>query len=184
MKFIPLVVITCFLAISAGGINVYAVPQGADNNIAKEQLRKNAQLQRALDRELAPVKSLQDFYKTELLSSRGMVAFKKLRPQEQADFISGLVFTSQGLASYNYRVVEDSLSVSEAYDLLGLFGVQYTIKHLKGLKVKNAVDLLIQQREMTVSACCDENEESHKGYRCESPGTCGMSQTHICTDNC
>lgn len=142
------------------------------------------QLQRALARELAPVKTLQDFYRVQGEKNKGLDAFRKLRSQAQAEFISSLVFSDKGLASYNFKVIEDSLSVTEAYELLSLFGVQDTIRHLKGLKVKTTADLLIQRKHMTPLSCCEESEENEKGYRCSSPGTCSMSQTQICTDNC
>jgi len=172
----------CLMA-NAKASDIPSAGKDQDSSL-KAQVREEKQIRRMIAREIAPVKSLQDFYRQQAHQSRGIDAFGKLTPKSRAEFIAGLVFGERGLASFNFKVIEDELSFSEAYDLLGLFGVQYTIKHMKGLKVRSNADLLVKEGTIRPMACCDENESGEKGYRCESRGTCALSQTHICTDNC
>lgn len=172
-----------FMTASALFISAIGVNAAENSKVdAKSLLKEQQQLERALERERAPVKTLQDFYRLQGTSEKGVLAFNKLPSHAKSEFISSLTFTENGLGSYNYRIVEDHLTVTEAHDLLSLFGVQYTVRSLKGLKVKTNADLLLRQKSVGTLACCDEGDRPD--YACIGVGTCQSRGGHICTDRC
>lgn len=116
-----------------------------------------------------------------------MDSLDKLSAGARSQFVNELMFTKAGLASFNYQVLEDSLTYSEAYKLLALFGVQHTVGLMRGLKVQTATDGLIRHHYAQPQNCCEEGNEGgtdHIKYRCIGPGTCEISPAHICTSNC
>lgn len=151
------------------------------------QLKSNSFENRRIAKELAPVKSLQDFHYAQANRAPGMESLDKLSAGSRSQFVNELMFTKAGLASFNYQVLEDSLTYSEAYKLLALFGVQHTVGLMRGLKVQTTTDGLIRNHYAQPQNCCEEGNEGgsdHIKYRCIDRGTCEISPSHICTSNC
>lgn len=115
-----------------------------------------AEIQKEIAAELAPVKSQADLRQHLQQNARGAIMLRKLSPASYRIFIDSLVFNEKGLASFNYGVLEDELSVSEAYEVLSMFGMQHTVHHLPGLKAKTKTDLLIRQMLASINENAQE----------------------------
>jgi hypothetical protein len=138
---------------------------------------------RALALELAPVKSLADFHTQIQQINPGASAFRKLSAADQAAFANSLTFNARGVTSFNYKVLEDSLTVHDAYQFLSLFGVQHVVKTLRGLRVESASDLRIRKAEISPLEGLEESGDRHN-YWCSSNATCSPRGNDICTGNC
>ncbi len=128
--------------VAASGSAKGEPPTDAELRVASAKAEHD---QRELDRALAPVKSLSDFYKHMQQDNAAAAAFRKLDASSQAVFVNSLTFNEKGLTGFNYKVVEDFLTLSEAYHLLGCFGVQRVVRGLKGIKVESRADVEIKQ---------------------------------------
>lgn len=191
-----------FLLSSAGAVLASELPMSPGTSSQDSGVH-----QRALDEARAPIKSqadLQKYLSTEQASS----PLNKLTSESKNRFLSSLVFSDKGLASYNYEELQDQLTASQIYDILGLFGAQATTSLIKGAAVENNVDRLIMQPgivkpsavigppcETGIETACDgthtgggggDGDGDHEGYRCTSPNshTCTISNMEICTHNC
>ncbi|HEY4079938.1 MAG TPA: hypothetical protein VGM81_04510 [Burkholderiaceae bacterium] len=183
------------IAISAAlAVNAQAAQPGQDTeraiSEAHQQMQTKVLLERRIAGALAPVKTLATFYAHLNDGSSGMSAFARLPSASQSVFIANLTFNEKGLTGFNYRVLEDSLSVEEAYSLLSMFGVQHTVGLMRGLRAVSANDLLILQsvsrlqNQGAVSPTYIRDLSDHQDYQCISRGTCESSGGRICTDNC
>lgn len=152
------------------------------------QLKSNSSENRRIAREFAAVKSLQDFHFAQSNRTPGIETLDRLPALAKNQFINDLMFTDRGLASFNYQVLEDELTYSEAYRLLSLFGVQHTVGLMKGLKVRTEVDASVKRHFGAPQNCCEEGGESgggdYRDYRCIDRATCQISPSMICTSNC
>lgn len=156
---------------------------GAIEANKKAELRAHTQIQKEVARELAPVKSQADLYQQLQQNTRGMSALRKMSPTSYRLFIDSLVFNERGLASFDYKSVEDELSVSEAYDLLSMFGVQHTVRYFPGLKIKTKADLLVRQMVTPLGEGLDEGQDHHD-FSCTGRANCEYKQRNICMSSC
>jgi hypothetical protein len=74
--------------------------------------------------EIAPVKSKKDLLKV----MNGPSALDLLSEQGRQLFVESLVFTKKSLASYNYQVLTDELNEQQIFQVLSLFGAQYSLR--------------------------------------------------------
>ena len=93
-----------------------------------------------IDAATAPIRS-QDDLRNHLAAMPSSPIYK-LTPHSRAIFLSSLVFTNRGLASYSY-VSLAGISVSDAYQILMLFGAQGTIGDVPNLESISPLDKAI-----------------------------------------
>jgi hypothetical protein len=104
-----------------------------------------------------------------------------LSPRARRHFIASLRFGPQGLASFSTADLENELSVSEAYRLLALFGMQATVAVIPGLAVKTPEDVGLDtwRREAV------QPDFAIYGAMCNSGGHgCVVNFRSICWDPC
>jgi hypothetical protein len=181
-KLLPMAFASILFGLLAANTLAVAAQATPDQKAAVKQ---KMQAQRLLAKELAPVKSLADFHRHIQSSGRAAAAFAKLPPAMQQDFIANLRFGEKGVSSLRLGILEDALSVTEAYDILALFGYQHAIAKMPGLKVKTQTDLLARQTVSPMGAGLDDQDEGFlEGYYCAGRGTCTKSTRDACTENC
>lgn len=113
--------------------------------------------------EIAPVKSRKELLKV----MNGPSALDLLSEQGRQLFIESLVFKKKGLASYNYQVLTDELNEQQIYQVLSLFGAQYSLRK----SGKSDYQPLAPIHYMK--------------YRCAGIATCDSNETSICiSENC
>jgi len=137
-----------------------------------------------IQRGLAPIKSQQDLAIHIAAHWKDQASpLHKLSEQSFADFIDRLVFTSNGLASYDSQPLVDELSSAEIYDVLQLFGVQYD-SPLLDTDDLSTTDKFVQSIACDgITDCLDDGDR--KGWACLNPGTCVATfDNFICTSNC
>lgn len=127
---------------------------------------------------LASIRSIANLHAYLARTPRGPL--DNLSPWGRKVFLSSLKFNEQGLTQFDFTVVEEELSATEAYRLLGLFGVQRTTSLLKGLSVETGLDKLIMSQQPQQRLYMAD----HKGYFCKDQGTCQTSPNSICLDGC
>lgn len=151
-----------------------ATPAG-QNAISAQQI-----LQREVARELAPVKSMADLYAALPHKSPQTDAVNRLSAKGRASFLASLTFNGNGLTGFNYRAIEDELSVSEAYQVLSLFGAQHIIHQLPGLAVKTKADALLRQTAPPAGLAVLD----YQHHWCSTPHTCTRRDDNICMSAC
>jgi hypothetical protein len=83
-------------------------------------------------------------------------------------FVSSLVFSDNGLGSFQYSDLE-GLSGAQIYQILSLFGTERTSS-------------MISKEGAPINV--EPIEGDHMDYKCESIGTCMIAPGFICTSNC
>jgi hypothetical protein len=99
--------------------------------------------QHAIDLATAPIRSketLDTYLQTTPIAES---PFQYLSPVDQKLFLSELVFDKGGLTSFPADVFE-GLTVTQAYELLALFGWQAVVPALPDLRVQSSLDMLIK----------------------------------------
>lgn len=111
----------CLLALCLVPLSAIATDVGAE--AARWQ-------QQEIDLAIAPIKSLADLehHLTTAIDS----PLAKLTPDARKEFIESLVFTSKGLGSYSWRPLAATLSVTDTWRVLSLFGLQSTTSDVPG----------------------------------------------------
>lgn len=134
------------LLAAAATITVHSVQAEPASTLAefKIEVAKAVKAQQELARELAPVKSRKDFEQLMQQDNAAAHAFARMGAENQATFVQRLTFNEKGLTGFNFKVVEDSLTVREAYQLLSVFGIQHVVRSLKGLRVESRTDVMIK----------------------------------------
>lgn len=109
-------------------------------------------------------------------------------------FLASLEFNELGLTTFRYTELEDELTPTQIYEVLSLFGQQHQTPKLRYARVVTPLDADILRGAipgvMPAGLACDvvsigeDQCGDRKDYRCISPGTCGPSDTLICTSNC
>lgn len=138
------------------------------------------QRRRDIEQFLAPIKSAQDL-QAHLANWLGRGSpLDALSPHARERFLAGLSFNARGLTGYRYDDVEAELSVSQAFELLGLFGVQDTLRilHLRQTTDRDAqlLGLYVNGGEHVAA--------DHYNYRCASRASCEFSRNFICMTGC
>lgn len=91
-------------------------------------------------------------------------------------FLDSLVFSKNGLGSYQYTELE-ALTATEAHDILSLFGAERTTSLITGARITTESDKAVMQAAPGVRA-------DHEGYWCSSPSTCTKLSNNICMSSC
>lgn len=138
--------------------------------------------ERELDFQLAPIKSAADLYN--YLNANRQTKLSPLHilsPGAQQRFVQSLVFTEEGLASFDYRDIRSELTATQAYELLSLFGVQRSTKVIPNLRVFSASDAAVRLSESYPSISAGLTD-----YECRPiPGVCIRKLGSLCIiDGC
>lgn len=137
--------------------------------------------QMTLDSSVAQLRSSAEVYRH--LASRDTTSpLRLLSKPALARFVDSLVFSERGLASFRTDDLAAELTVSQAYQVLALFGQQTSILSVADAKIRTNADIIILDEANWCHNC--HGEEFLEGYYCEGPGTCRKSSRHACTGNC
>lgn len=104
-----------------------------------------------------------------------------LSPRAKRLFLSSLVFGDSGLSGYRYEELSRELTVSQAYQVLALFGAQDDVRLLPNLRLRTKLDAELRDFAQ-ISAECDSGDRVN--YQCVSRATCGNLTRYICKSNC
>lgn len=100
-----------------------------------QDAESRAALQREISGKLARIKNEGDLH-AYLASARAMqTPLDLLSPGAKRRFIDSLVFTPNGLGSFTYADIRNELTLSEAYQLLALFGREATAASIAGIRI-------------------------------------------------
>ena len=142
----------------------------------------DAEVQRRRDIEqfLAPIKSERDLA-THLDTQLGRGSpLDRLSAHARARFLGSLTINERGLTGYRYDDLEAELGVSEAFQVLSLFGAQDT---LGTLRLRQTTD-----RDAQLQALYGKGSEAvaadHFNYKCVSRATCEFGNNYICMSGC
>lgn len=158
-----------------GQVNVSA--EGVKQNDAAG--KRSEMRQRELAFLAAPIKSQSDLQEFRASSYFKQSPFKKLSADGQRRFFDSLTFNETGLTSFDYKDMEAELTVSQAYQILSLFGSQSAVRTMSELRVVSALD-----REIMATVAPSIQMADHKGYACESHATCVQNESRICMTGC
>ncbi|MCT8124685.1 hypothetical protein H1D31_01360 [Alishewanella sp. BS5-314] len=146
------------------------------------------------DFHLASIKSSNELHKLESVN-----AWRSLSEEGKELFLESLVMNEQGLASFNYSILESELTVSEIHSILSMFGAQRLSSLMVNARVESDLDFLLiskprilprkdKDRNAEFSGLSYEDEnaklDDHKDYHCESRATCSERQGSICMSSC
>lgn len=109
----------------------------------------------------APIKNRKDLLK--LMNTP--TALNLLSPQARQLFVDSLEFRKNGLASFNYQALTDELSEVEIYQVLALFGAQYSLQRQSNFDYQPMAS------------------KDYKGYKCAAIATCELAEGFICIGN-
>jgi hypothetical protein len=140
---------------------------------------------------LAPIRSLSDLHDYMAAHARTRTPLDALSPTAKRVFLDSLSFNEKGVTSFNYAILEDELTASQAYKILGLFGVERLTSKLHNARVVSDTDRLIMSNMSVQPATCGGGGTTtstgmcdHDDYRCISRATCMSAMSMICTSNC
>jgi hypothetical protein len=141
-------------------------------------------VERELAYQLAPVKSMDELKEYLKTAAPQQSPLNNLSQGPKERFLKSLVFTERGLASFDYRDLNNELGASEIYQLLSIFGVQRTTFSIPDLRADTTADeyvimLSCPGGDMSTGLCGD-----HEGYWCSSPSTCTELGGNICMSSC
>lgn len=130
----------------------------------------------AAEEAAAPIKHESDLvrYLEELPAQSPL---RMLSEDALSSFIASLRFNEKGLTSLSTIELERELTLTQAHDVLGLFGMQRAAAKLP-IPAANSQEEDLRRR---MQLRCDDH---HDGYACAGPGTCKTSSSAICTPRC
>ena len=102
----------------------------------------------------------------------------RLSPGAKQRFIDSLVFTENGLGSFQYSDLEAELSPTDIHAILGLFGLEDTTPMLTGARISTDADRAIMKRRR------DDVDWAIKDHMCAGAGVCNHQPNAYCTINC
>ncbi|HUA78742.1 MAG TPA: hypothetical protein VL997_00100 [Dyella sp.] len=129
--------------------------------------------QAAIDLFHAPIKSDRDLAQFQM-QHQADSPLRALSPLNQALFLNSLKYNEKGITTIRYDVLE-SLTPTQAYQILSLFGMQSLTP---SLKLKSVSPLDEQIMSITPSLL------PLKDYYCEGKGTCRQGANQACSDGC
>lgn len=166
-----------FVMILSGFMAFSAQAEGMDPGYQESALRDveaRALLQREISGKLAKIKSEADL-QTYLASTRSMqTPFDLLSPGAKRRFLESLVFTPNGLGSFTYADIRNELTLSEAYQLLALFGREATAASIRGVRVESESDHMISKASVGI------RNADYMDYWCRTTSTCTRKLEDIC----
>lgn len=91
-------------------------------------------------------------------------------------FLDSLVFSENGLGSYQYTELE-ALAATEAHEILSLFGAERTISLITRARITTESDKAVMQLAPALLP-------DHEGYWCSARATCTKLAGNICMSGC
>lgn len=104
-----------------------------------------------------------------------------LSPRAKRLFLSSLVFGDSGLSGYRYEELSRELTVSQAYQVLALFGAQDDVRLLPSLRIRTKLDEELRDYAKVGIQC---ESEDRLEYHCESRASCASRMRYVCKSNC
>lgn len=139
-----------------------------------QDAESRAALQREISGKLARIKSEADLH-AYLASMRAMqTPLDRLSPGAKRRFIDSLVFTPNGLGSFTYADIRNELTLSEAYQLLALFGREATAASIRGTRIESDEDRMIAKVSDGL------RNTDYMDYWCRTTSTCTRKLEDIC----
>lgn len=130
----------------------------------------------------AEIRSRRDLAAHERKAAESGSPLDMLSPRGKRDFLASLRFNKNGLTSFRYDILDQELTVTQAYMILALFGAEDQIRYLQNARVESPLDSDLKKIG-EVSAMC-EGGSDYKEYKCVAPSTCETSLRHICMRSC
>lgn len=141
-----------------------------------QQSQQNADRQNRINFLLAPIKSQKDLNQYLNTHATTKNPLDYLSAPAERRFLEELVFTDHGLASFDYKDLENELTPTQIYQVLSLFGAQGATAELSRAEVRSETDRLLISEVPTV--------QCYKDHKCVVPHTCSFSNFDCCTSNC
>ncbi|WP_159016679.1 hypothetical protein [Cognatiluteimonas profundi] len=172
--------------LSAALLGIISAPTMASKLTQPAGSNNDALLERQLiDRDLAsrtaPIHSQADARRYIASNAGRKTPFTALSRGAQERFLQSLVFTTKGLASFEYADLSAELTATQVYKLLALFGAQDSTHFIPNLRVVDSTDAaIVDKRNAKIGPLTD-----YPGYKCSPPATCEPSFSTICIgSNC
>jgi hypothetical protein len=149
--------------------------------MASDILIKDAARRHAIAQATAPIRSrgdLDQYLFTHKTIASPLDAFS---PSLRQMFLSSLTFNEKGITGFRYDVLE-SLTPTEIYKILSLFGAQGFTPQLTNVRIVTPTDNLIMSPPS--GGVIGIGFDFLKDYRCQSRGTCHVDNMAACTSNC
>lgn len=131
----------------------------------------------------AEVRSRRDLAAHQRKSAESGSPLDALSPRGKRDFLASLRFNENGLTSYRYDILDNELTVTQAYMVLALFGAEEDIKFLHQARVESPLDGDLKKVGQ-VSAMCGDGGGDYKDMRCADRATCAPMTRHVCKASC
>lgn len=132
-----------------------------------------------LTQRAAPIQSVQDLEKH--LAENPNSPLLRLSDAGRTVFLDSLVFTEKGLASFNYKPLENELTPSQIHELLSLFGLARLTPRFENARIETSTDMKLLNATSDVSVQCPTIE----GAQCVPPASCRKMTDWWCvTCNC
>ena len=131
----------------------------------------------------AQIKSSKDFSSHIANIKKNKSPLGLLSPLALKQFAESITFNESGITGYRYDVLEQELTLSQAYRVLALFGEQHNIAHLGKARIDTELDAKIRMdaNEQNMLKCAGGDLS---GYKCASRATCTRSSGSICKASC
>lgn len=94
---------------------------------------------------MAPIRSQRDLRRHLRDAREADSPIDFLSPRAKRLFLASLVFGDSGLAGYRYEELERELTVSQAYEVLALFGAQDDVRLFPNLRVRTKLDAELRE---------------------------------------
>jgi len=122
----------------------------------------------------APIHSEQELHS--YLAGNKSTPLDALDPKSEGRFLASLTFNAKGITGFSYEDLR-SLSPSEAYSILALFGAQEAI-------IGIPFDSASTADEANVGLLSPIVIQDYPDARCQPPATCLSSHQQICLSTC
>jgi hypothetical protein len=99
-------------------------------------------------------------------------------------FLSSITFGAKGISGFRFADLQSDLTVSQIYDVLGLFGVQKDVAIIPNVRVETAADNRVMSSLTVTPTEGGGGDGDYMNYRCSARATCSISNSDICTSNC
>lgn len=152
-----------------------------NTRFVSEALLERELADRELALQLAPIKSAADLQNHLAAHANTRTPLSLLSKGARDRFLSSLVFSSAGLASFDYSDLRAELTASQIYRILELFGAQHSTKSIPGLRIVDDSDAAVMHRGNPIITPLND----YPDYRCSARATCEYSPNKICIgSNC
>ena len=136
-----------------------------------------------LDFLIAPIKSRDDLQRHARFAQAIRSPLMYLPAKARARFLDSVTFNDAGVTGYRLDLLQDELTVSQAYQVLALFGEQRDVRHLDKAAIESELDLDVL-RSLDASGAKAQCDEDHPSYKCVARATCQSATGFICKSNC